>query len=621
MKNFFGEQQAAKRTTLLLVVLFIAAFSLIVFITQAFFGLLFDVRILEQLPLILYQGWDEFRVQNPYQWHWPSSIISCLIMLGAIAYKYAQLRQGGHVIAQQLGATLVQPNSYHPLERQLINVVEEMAIAAHTSVPRIYIQLNQGRVNAFAAGHDQKSAVIAVTRGALEKLTRDELQAVVAHELSHIVNQDIKLNNKLAAATFAISFIGLIGESLIHKAAQSKSKDGLSIIIGIAFVIYGFFGTLLADFIKAAICRRREFLADANAVQFNRNSQALAEALKVVAGVKPQVQLKNYHQYSHLFFTNVRSPWLSWFSTHPDIHQRIRKLQPHWQGQSTQSQRPNHSNYMTMQLAAQRHQTAEASSQPSIRQIQSIQGIDDELTQLVHEPSLLCNIFSILLLSENNETQQTQLQIIVNYPYIDIHHLDRVELLQASLSLVDKFKLLEVACNTLHCLAPARQRALQTLLTDLFNLTCNSTPLNRVQLTAQIAQWLIYESIYHQTRTRTRLLNTPVFNKKALIHAWHLLISITAHLGHNSNKEAEAAFIKTCNAFNMPNLALLDINEIDLQTAHTKLQIIAKLAPKNKAAFLDAAKFCVAVDHVLTDEEKTIIYLLGLRLELNFGKL
>ncbi|MBU2970211.1 M48 family metalloprotease [Pseudoalteromonas sp. C2R02] len=235
------------------------------------------------------------------------------IILSAVGYKYHQLKQGGAVIATQLGAELVPPNTYHPLEKQLINIVEEIAIAAHTTVPHVYLLKHHSNINAFAAGNNSKDAIIGITRGALEKLTRDELQAVVAHEFSHIVNGDIRLNNRLTACIFGISFIGLIGEGLINHALHNSkgltSKNnpfGFTVLIGLFLVIYGLIGTLLADMIKATICRQREYLADATATQFNRNPHALASALQVIAGLKTNKIKRHYqHQYSHLFFTST----------------------------------------------------------------------------------------------------------------------------------------------------------------------------------------------------------------------------------------------------------------------------------------------------------------------------
>ncbi|PAJ74699.1 hypothetical protein CJF42_09040 [Pseudoalteromonas sp. NBT06-2] len=271
MKNFFEQQQTNKRNSLWLTLLFISASIFIIWLTQWLIGSISDKQILQQLDLILNQGWDIFRQQYNNQFDWTISLIVSLIIFSAIGYKYNQLKQGGNIIAIQLGAQLIQPNTYHPLEKQLINIVEEIAIAAHTTVPQVYLLKHHSNVNAFSAGNSSKDAVTGITRGALEKLTRDELQAVISHEFSHIVNGDIRLNNRLTACIFGISFIGLIGEGLINHALHNSkwlnnknNPFGFTALIGLIFIIYGLIGTILAGMIKAAICRQREYLADAN---------------------------------------------------------------------------------------------------------------------------------------------------------------------------------------------------------------------------------------------------------------------------------------------------------------------------------------------------------------------
>jgi Zn-dependent protease with chaperone function len=616
MQHFFQEQQARKRATRLLVVLFLLAVGLIVAFTQWFFGLVFDARIAQNLNLILYQGWDVFRADNPYQIHWFSLIASVCLILGAAIYKLKQLRIGGHVIAEQLGGQLVQPNTYHPLERQLLNVVEEMAIAARTPCPRVYLLVNQSQVNAFAAGHNSKNAVIAVTRGALEKLNRDELQAVVAHEFSHLVNGDIRLNNLLVSLTFSISFIGLLGEVLVqasmHKNTSSHSRkdsSGAAALFGVALICYGFLGTLMADFIKAAVCRHREYLADACATQFNRNPQALADALKVVAGIKSSSRPRNYHQYSHLFFASLIRPWFSWFATHPPITERVKKLEPTWQAPKNLVSRASLNNYQAMHLSAtnQAHNNAVATASAQARQDTLTElGISAWLSQQVHEPQNIDYPILALLISPDADIATKQLQGIAKFQQFNLAHFDRTEQQIHHLSLEQRFKLLTTACNALHCLAPWQQANLLKRAQLLYQIIPNE--LNEQHLFNLATYTLLTAQLEDKQSLKAH------FAKADLINAWHYLVAMMAHLGGEEN--AQKAFIATCNAFKMPPCQLQEKENYNFAQALVSLDLIATLPTKNKSAFVQALEFCAKFDHHLNDDEITILQMLSARLEL-----
>lgn len=620
MKNFFQQQAENRRASALLVCLFCLAVALIVVIAQWFFGLIFDARIASNLNLILYRGWDVFREQNPYQWHLPSAVITfCLIAITGI-YKYRQLRIGGEQIAKQLGATRVQPNTFHPLEKQLLNVVEEMAIAARTTVPSVYIQLHQSQVNAFAAGHANHNAVISVTRGALEKLTRDELQAVVAHEFSHIVNGDIKLNNRLVAATFAISFIGLLGEWILQHAATSKrgrnNSSGFELVAAIILISYGYIGTLLADFIKAAICRRREYLADANACQFNRNPEALANALKVAAGLRLPHRNAHYHQYSHLFFNQTRTPWVSSFSTHPPIIKRIQKLLPSFKAPKNGfKERTNVANYQAMQLAATRKYFSEntiPTIKPSVRA--NTDHLSAKLSQLVHDPYSCFTLIPMLLLSDEFELRSNQLNNLLSSQYVDAFTLDIAEAELAKLCNKQRFELIELAAPSIDCLPVKQKDELANLCWQIILMVDNkqiNLPLNH-----QLLVWLYLEIILMQTtRAKSKLL-LKSRNTKQLIQAWRYFVSLIAVIGHNDIQDQQHAFTATCQQFNMKGLTALPITQFDSQSAHQMLAALISLPVKNRNAFLQAIEFTANWDNKINEAEQTMLYSFALLLDL-----
>lgn len=259
-----------------------------------------------------------------------------LFMGGATLFKVAQLSSGGGaMIAQQLGGREVLPNTTNAQEKRLYNIVEEMSIASGVPVPSVFVMDNEAGINAFAAGYTPQNAVVAVTRGTLETLSRDELQGVVAHEFSHILNGDMRLNIRLLGTLFGLEVIVLIGWGLIRAAghmsiAQSSSKDkGGGVIIfftiGAALMVIGFIGIFFSGLIRAAISRQREFLADASAVQFTRNPNGIAGALQKIAAGASRIENEHAAEMGHFFFGESSSLSSLW-ATHPPLPERIRRV-------------------------------------------------------------------------------------------------------------------------------------------------------------------------------------------------------------------------------------------------------------------------------------------------------
>jgi Zn-dependent protease with chaperone function len=236
-----------------------------------------------------------------------------------------------------MGGTLVPPNVRDPLRRRLRNVVEEMAIASGVPVPEIYVMEEESSINAFAAGFTPGDAAIAVTRGTLELLDRDELQGVIAHEFSHILNGDMRLNIRMMGVLFGILVLGIIGRLIVrgsyHSSFVSSRRRGGSagiMIIGLGLLILGWIGVFFARIIKAAVSRQRESLADASAVQFTRQADGLANALKKIGGYSRHSYFQSVdpEEVSHMLFAGGIANLASLFATHPPLTERIRALDP-----------------------------------------------------------------------------------------------------------------------------------------------------------------------------------------------------------------------------------------------------------------------------------------------------
>lgn len=265
-----------------------------------------------------------------------TAIITTLFILGASLFKTAALSSGGGGVATAMGGTLVDADTRDPLRQRLRNVVEEMAIASGVPAPEIYVLEAESGINAFAAGFSPGDAAVAVTRGALEILDRDELQGVIAHEFSHVLNGDMRLNIRLMGVLFGILALGLIGRMIIrggyHSSIVSRNRDRSTpviIIVGIGLTILGAVGVFFARLIKASVSRQREYLADASAVQFTRQTAGIANALKKIGGYSDSSHLTatDPEQVSHMLFGSG-SGLIGMFATHPPLTDRIKALDP-----------------------------------------------------------------------------------------------------------------------------------------------------------------------------------------------------------------------------------------------------------------------------------------------------
>lgn len=322
--DFFAAQETARKKSGLLVFLFgLAVLAIIAVVYAAVHAGFRGGRLAIDLPLLAGVG------------------VTVLLVIGfGSLVRTASLRRGGPAVAELLGARRVAPDTIDFEERKLLNVVEEMAIASGTPVPAVFVLDGESAINAFAAGYTLEDAAVAVTRGALEQLTRDELQGVIAHEFSHILNGDMRLNIRLIGILYGILLLAVIGRGLLryggHRGGGRDRDSGLPVLlVALALLIVGYIGVFFGRMIKSSVSRQREYLADSAAVQFTRNPDGLAGALKKIAAGESGSRINNHHaeELSHLFFANgLRSGFSRFLATHPPIDDRIRRLDPSWRG-------------------------------------------------------------------------------------------------------------------------------------------------------------------------------------------------------------------------------------------------------------------------------------------------
>ena len=336
--DFFQQQDTARRKTGTLVVLFLLAVAAIVLAIYLLVAAIFVAGHEYQTA----SGATRPRavgLWEPEVFLWVALGTVTVILLGSL-YKIAELSAGGETVALMLGGRLVDPHTKDLAERRVLNVVEEMALASGVPVPPVYVLDDERSINAFAAGHTPGNAVIGVSRGASTYLTRDELQGVMGHEFSHILNGDMRLNLRLIGILNGILILAILGYYLMRMSGNSwgglrKKEGGGLVLLGLGLLIIGYVGVFFGKLIKAAVSRQREYLADASAVQFTRYPGGIAGALKKIGGLAEGSRIKDAHaeECSHLFFGDAFAGSLfNLLSTHPPLANRIQRIDPSFDG-------------------------------------------------------------------------------------------------------------------------------------------------------------------------------------------------------------------------------------------------------------------------------------------------
>jgi Zn-dependent protease with chaperone function len=496
--DFFEQQDKAKKNTGYLFLLF--GLAVVCIIISVFCLASFAVGFEKDLSVL---AWSfELAV---------FSIVGTIIAVFiASVIRISWLSQGGKVVAEAMGGKKLNQNTKDPLSRQVLNVVEEMAIASGTPVPPVYLMEEQG-INAFAAGYSPRDAVIGVTRGCATKLNRDQLQGVMAHEFSHILNGDMRINIRLTGIIFGIVFLASIGRILTNVAYVSggrrrNGKDsggGALIILGIGLLIIGGIGGFFGAMIRASISRQREFLADASAVQFTRNPDGIAGALKRIGGYShgSKIQTAGAQEFSHMFFSSGIS---SMFATHPPLPIRIRRIEPNWKntypdtdkisesasrispiagasgfagdspsGSTTVNQTPPQTSTEQQEHthSAQKFLKSEGKiDEEKLAQVRAlIASIPATLVAQAKEPfSARCLLFSLLLDNKNPEARKRQTQMIGSQAEEGtLQQTEKIEPLLSNLSCEQKLILVEESRPAIAELSINQFSVFQTLIVQL----------------------------------------------------------------------------------------------------------------------------------------------------------
>ncbi|ELB2127753.1 TPA: M48 family metallopeptidase [Vibrio parahaemolyticus] len=606
--DFFHHQDTARQRTGLLVMLFTLA-------VLAITGLVSVMSI----GIYFYFTGEPFTTQSIISYCLLSFVGVLLVVSISSFIRLSELNaNGGRGVAESIGGKLISTDTSNAKHRQLLNVVEEMSIASGIPVPPVYVMTEEHGINAFAAGMSIDDAVIGVTQGALDAFSRDELQGVIAHEFSHILNGDMRLNTRLIGALFGITCIAHFGHLILDNSnstrhvsrSSSDSNKGFAVIILIAIVclVLGWLGTLFGNMIKAAISRQREFLADASAVQFTRNDQGIAGALKKI-GSNVQgstLNTKASDEMSHMMFGQSKlSGFSGLFATHPPLDERIRRIEPNWDGSYAKHSHAQNTAFDNEQVSgfavgggSPASQSASPSEQLSETGQQLISQLPPELVDIAREP-YSARFIAFALIFDDSDIQREMIKSYV--PLASQSTL--LPWLDYDLPLHLRFPLLELALPALKSLSEAQKISLCKVLREL------SETDNQYSL----AEWCVINLLEKQ------LLASFGFIKqyktlKQLEESVFWLLRELAWVSHSQADKAQRAYHCALAHLGFPEVKLEPANS-NWHLSRAALELLLQLKPKDRRMFVKACRIAIESDGEITVAEGELYRVIACFLE------
>ncbi|RTE85778.1 M48 family metallopeptidase [Aliidiomarina sp. B3213] len=598
--NFFEHQDIARRNTRLLVILFTIAVIAVTTLTGLVVAIAFGGLSAQ----------TQSKAAQGFVMHWDILLASSGVVISAIglavAFKWMILRPGGKIVAEKLGGRRLSPDSTDPLERKVLNVVEEMALAANMPVPPVYLLEHEQGINAFAAGYSPKDAVIGLTRGCVENLTRSQLQGVVAHEIAHILNGDMRMNIRIMALLNGILFISHAGYLLLRTGmfAGNRRDNGKNPLplLGLALLVIGSIGVLFGNIIKAAVSRQREFLADASAVQFTREPEGIGGALQQIGALQSgsRVESKNASEASHLFFGQAISKAMSIFATHPPLEQRIKRVLPQWDGKF-EANPPTQKGNEPSESAKQQAQGNSAQDNLN-RTLGMLAMLPESLRQEARKPSHAQSFIYALLLSDDASKRRIQVEHLaaerVGSSVIEQMQNDYEQL--GSVSTTERLPLIELTMPTLKGLSKEDK---QTILK-------HARQLPEIGGAVSLYEWCLSQMVVRYLSADLKPNPHVGGVKQNAKDDLALTLSVLAQFGHSDAKETQHAFNQACASFGA-ELALTPANALNFSHLDEALTRIDKWSAKNKERLVNAWIACIEADNEVTDVEYKLIYTLA----------
>ena len=620
--DFFREQDIARRNARLLTVLFVVAVFLLLAVINLFlaFALTATDTLENGYPTTIEFSRLDLRLTLLVS-------IAIIVVIGAVVlYNWVRFSQGGRSVAEALGARPAASNTENPQERRAQNIVQEIALAANMPVPPLYILDEEPGINAFAAGISPGDAVVAITQGAMDHLTRDELQGVIGHEFSHILNGDMRLSIRLMAMLRGITFIGDLGAIFSRSAISHRSRRrsnnsnnntmGL-LLIGLVLYLVGLLGGLMAGLIKSAISQQKEYLADASSVQFTRNPNGISDALKVIGGYTPGtlVHSARAEEMSHLFFGQVKHRLWLMFATHPPLEERIRRVDPQWDGAfiTRPTKRPASESADDTETGIAQAQRSLAAALPLALEATGVNDTptSSEATEAQYPYALAAEVIedareplgamSLLLAllwheaSPKNQRAAVREANIKGLETLVVHRGSELQNLEPELRL----PLIELCLPTLKTLSAPQYKTFKGLLINFV----------KADGKIELFEWCLYQLVRHYLDPHfvKRSSRPQHAELKSVSESLAIALGTLALLGHG---DTETSFQSGVHVLELP-LTLPANNALGVQQFGKAIEQLANCYPLLKVTILKALASVAEQDGHISPRELTLIKAIG----------
>jgi Zn-dependent protease with chaperone function len=631
--DFFERQEKARRNTKALVIYFIAGVAMMILVVYLVAALVFTTTGLNHRRH--YYRYNDYNTQIEAQssplWNpklFLGVAIGTLAVIGiGSGFKTLELAQGGSAVSSMMGGRLISPNSTDLDERKLLNVVEEMALASGVPVPQVYVMDHEQGINAFAAGHTTSDATVTVTRGCMKLLTRDELQGVIAHEFSHILNGDMRLNLRLLGIIFGILCLAVIGRVLLYvRSGNSRDRNALP-LLGLALLAVGYVGVFFGRLIQAAVSRQREFLADASAVQFTRNPLGLAGALKKIGGLGEngsRVSAPHSEEVSHMFFGNgMATPLFGLLATHPPLEERIRAIEPNFDGQfvpthyaeeddseirsilaSAPPRRPAIPPVLPVAMAAVMPNLGAPSTAHLHYAVELRNSYPPALKDAARDAMGASAVVYGLLMSTDATMRAKQLDLLVQNTSAAVRQETERLLPQIDpVATNAKLPLVDLALPGLRQLSPAQYQQFSKATQALIEAD------GEIDLFEYVLQKIVLRHLGGQFNGARRSI-VQYYALRPLVADCSVLLSALAHVGSEDPAQCEAAFqngARNLSAYAQAEMVYVSSEDCDLSHVDAALDRLNQAAPQIKKAVLNACAQVVAADGVIQEMEAELL--------------
>ncbi|MGA2175127.1 MAG: M48 family metallopeptidase [Verrucomicrobiota bacterium] len=535
------------------------------------------------------------------------------------ASKTMELAQGGSAVANMMGGRIVRSNTTDPAERKLLNVVEEMALASGVPVPPVYVMPEEKAINAFAAGHSPSDAVVCVTAGCMNLLTRDELQGVIGHEFSHILNGDMRLNLRLIGVIFGLVCLAVVGRVLLQ-VRGGRNRNALP-LFGLLLLLLGWIGVFFGRLIQAAVNRQREFLADASSVQFTRNPAGIVGALKKIGGLSygSKLEATHAHEASHMFFGNGTGESLfGLMDTHPPLAERIRALDPSFDGkfpsvslaaveaEAAPVRRPPALAAAPLMVAAQAALPHAGTATPAHLHyaVQLRDSFPPAVQAAAREPFGACALIYSLLLSAEQPLQTQQLEFLSKNCAAGLS-AEAAQLLPdvATVAARAKLPLVDLALPALSHLSPAQYEEFRAAAEYLIESD------GQVEFFEFVLQKIVLRHLDGQFKGARKPI-IQYYTLSGVAGDCAVLLSALAYVGQQEPEKIQAAFQQGAAALGSAArtpLALLPSGQCGLEQIDAALDRLVEAVPQIKKNVLNACALTVAADGVIEEGEAELL--------------